>query len=248
MSDESLGKLISNTISEIFMFSGSGFTCMDHLWFLISLTISIICTKPIIHYTKLFDRKMIYDISVIVFLSLIAILMNKCSIILPFRLQTVPAIIVLLIIGNKYKDYVSMFVDTCSRWRFCILSVSFVMLSMVNKTVNMSLAVYNNYLLYLLTALLGISVIIYISKRVRLKSLKYIGKNTLILFAIHGVWIEVYKILLGHIGISLHDMYNLYCYVGTIVVLICSFISLLALKRIYFYYDSALRNFFNIEK
>ena len=108
----------------------------------------------------------------------------------------------------------------------------FVMLSAINRTVNMSLAVYNNYLLYLLTAFLGISVILYISKRVRLKSLSYIGRNTLILFVIHGVWIEVYKMLLGHTGISLHDMYNLYCYIGTIVVLICSFISLLALRRI----------------
>lgn len=106
--------------------------------------------------------------------------MDKYSITLPFRLQTVPAIIVLLIIGNKYKGYVSMFVETCSKWRFCILMVSFVALSVVNRTVNMSLAVYNNYLLYLLTAFWGITVIIYISKRVRLKLLSYIGRNTLI--------------------------------------------------------------------
>ena len=248
MSSESLGKLISNTLQEIFMFSGSRFTCMDHLWFLVSLTISMVGAKAILQYRERIDRKVICDISVIVFLSLTAILMDKYSITLPFRLQTVPAIIVLLIIGNKYKGYVSMFVETCSKWRFCILMVSFVALSVVNRTVNMSLAVYNNYLLYLLTAFLGITVIIYISKRVRLKLLSYIGRNTLILFAIHGVWIEAYKMSLGNIGISLHDMYGLYCYVGTIVILICSFISFLALRRIYFYYDSALRNFFNIEK
>lgn len=248
MSSESLGKLISNTLQEIFMFSGSRFTCMDHLWFLVSLTISMVGAKAILQYRERIDRKVICDISVIVFLSLTAILMDKYSITLPFRLQTVPAIIVLLIIGNKYKGYVSMFVETCSKWRFCILMVSFVALSVVNRTVNMSLAVYNNYLLYLLTAFLGITVIIYISKRVRLKLLSYIDRNTLILFAIHGVWIEAYKMSLGNIGISLHDMYGLYCYVGTIVILICSFISFLALRRIYFYYDSALRNFFNIEK
>lgn len=248
MSNESLGKLISNTLQEIFMFSGSSFTCMDHLWFLVSLTISMVGASCILQCREQINRKAICDISVIVFLSLTAILIDKYSITLPFRLQTVPAIIVLLIIGNKYKDHVNMFVEACSKWQFCTLLVAFVVLSVVNRTVNMSLAVYNNYLLYLLTVFLGITVIIYISKRVRLKSLSYIGRNTLILFAIHGVYVEVYKMSLEYTGISLHDMYSMYCYVGTIVVLACSFISLLALRRIYFYYDSTMRNFLNVEK
>ena len=248
MSDESLDEQISSTLQEIYLFSGSRYTCMDHLWFLVSLTISMVVAKFILNFRERIDRKAMYDISAIVFLSLTAILMDKYSDGLPFRLQTVPAIIVLLIIGNKYKDYVNKFVDGLSKWKFYILLFCFVALSVLNKTVNMSLAVYNNYLLYLLTALSGISVIIYISKRVRFKSLSYIGRNTLILFAIHGVWIEVYKMSLAKIDISLHDMYGLYCYVGTILVLIFSFFSLLSLRRIYLCYDSALRNFFNIEK
>ena len=69
MSSESLGKLISNTLQEIFMFSGSRFTCMDHLWFLVSLTISMVGAKAILQYRERIDRKVICDISVIVFLS-----------------------------------------------------------------------------------------------------------------------------------------------------------------------------------
>ena len=151
----------------------------------------------------------------------------------------------------------------------------FVVLSVANRTVNISLVVYNNYfqfsphkitdfiaispiinqlvcyvfssnsryLLFLLTVFCGISAIIYICKRVRLKSLSYISRNTLILFAIYGVWIEAYKKSLGHIGVSLHDMYGLYCYIGTVVVLAYFSVSLLALRRVYSHYDSAFETF-----
>lgn len=32
-------------------------------------------------------------------------------------------LLVLLIIGNKYKNDIRMFVDSCSRWKFCILLI-----------------------------------------------------------------------------------------------------------------------------
>lgn len=248
VSDENSNRLINKVFYEIFMFSGSGFTCMDHLWFLVSLTIAIVVSKAILQHREKNRKKKMYDLYFISLFSLVAILLDENSIMLPFRLQTVPAIIVLLVIGNKYNDYLRLFMETISKKRFVILLASFIALSVLNRTVNMSLAVYNTYILFLLTAFLGISIIIYISKRICLKPLDFIGKNTLILFAIHGVWIDIYKMLINNVGLSLHDMFGLYCYIGTIVVLIFSFISFLVLKRIYTYYDSTLRNFLSIEK
>ncbi len=247
-SHDGFNELLVRFFKEIFIYSGSRFTYMDHLWFLVALVISMVFAKIILQSIEKIGRRQICYTVIIVFLSMIAIFMNKNSIILPFRLQSVPAIIMLLIIGNRYNGIISKIIETFSKFWFCILVVSFIVLSIVNRTVNMSLAVYNNYLLYLFTAFLGISIVIYISKRIHLKFLSYMGKNTLILFAIHGVWIQVYKMLLNNISISLHDMCGLYCYVGTVVVLVCSLGSYWILKKIYFNYDSLMRNVLNVEK
>lgn len=147
VSDENSNRLINKVFYQIFMFSGSGFTCMDHLWFLVSLTIAIVVSKAILQHREKIRRKKIYDLYFIALFSLFAILLDENSIMLPFRLQTVPAIIVLLVIGNKYNNYLRLFMETISKKRFVILLVSFIALSVLNRTVNMSLAVYNLYII-----------------------------------------------------------------------------------------------------
>lgn len=239
-------KYIKSIVITIFKHSGSFDICSDHLWFLPTLALSVITCKFLVELKSAKQNRLSFDVIVLVGLGVIACLINFFEIRLPFRIQTVPAATFLVYMGKCYGVLVEEYIKRSNATVTVITLFAFIIIAYINRTVNMSMAVYNNFLLFVFTSICGIYGILCLCSRLHIIILRYIGEHSLIIFATHGVWILVYRIIAKQLvdaNISKVVYYN----IGILFVLFCSILSYCFLRKSYSVYFNYLKKILKVQ-
>ena len=105
--------------------------------------------------------------------------------------------------------------------------------------------VFNDFYLYLAGAIIGIIITMWFSNRINSRFLEFLGRNSLILFAIHGIWLRGYAFLLSYIMgekyMCMKNIPHILCIPGLIFVLVMSVITYFCIKDIYRIYFNSMR-------
>lgn len=224
---------------EIWMHIGSMTVFMDQLWFLGILAISLPITLFLLrlfHYQSFLSHYW-YDAIILLALSSFAILCASIESPIPLRLKTVPCIVAIIYAGNRLHCIIEDIVCRMGVKHAIILSLVFILFALNNKTVNTSLPVYNNFMLFAMTALLGITITFYLSHRLGNKFMAFVGRNSLIIFSIHWVWLRIYAFLISWIMCADYRIMSSLplwaCILGPIFVLPMSICSYYLIRGIY---------------
>ena len=161
------------------------------LWFLGLLAIAMFVMPCVI---ELGNQSNVRKCGLILILSFISVICDNLPFFLPFRLKSISTVILFIYIGYLLKDYLIRLISVHVDVLFLILSLAmFVMLVLLNGTVNIAIPVFNNFLIYIYCALYGTFFAFYIAMRCKNSTLiNYIGKKSLIIFSIHAIWISIY--------------------------------------------------------
>lgn len=213
------------------------------LWFLGSLTISII----FMIYIERFCTNSIRKVIVICGLVILSYCSSKVNYIVPFRLKVVFTTTLFVFIGYYLKEYIQIVQKISLKWMIVIIAV-FLLLAVSNKTVNLSIPVYNDYAIYFITSLLGIIITFWLSGLSLLSNnslLSFCGKYSLIIFCTHKIWINIFVKILNLVTerqyVTMNNIPNLYCIIGGIIVLFLSIPTVLLIRPFYNYvYDTVM--------
>lgn len=201
---------------------------MGAIWFLVVLFFAVILGWIIL--TCLSNKYRYFVIFLLPCVSYILFLLQKASFMpsfvqesLPFRFASVPISTMFILIGYELKIHnVMMKFSSASFLAFVISAV----LIPLNGYVNISTPQFNNILLYVVNATAGSYVIFSLSGYKWPNFIGWIGKNSLIIFAMHSVWITIYSTLIAYIlgGQSIYTMRMpmLYGLIGAILVVALS--------------------------
>lgn len=95
-------------------------------------------------------------------------------------------------------------------------------------------------------ALMGITVTIWLSRKLQFRFLEFLGRNSLILFAVHGVWLRGYSYLLSLVTREHYkhmiNIPDIYCFVGLFFVAFMAIVTFYLLRGIYGIYYEKLKN------
>ena len=263
---QGFGATFNSMLNEVYLKAGSSTVMMESLWFLWVLAISLIICKMMMRLERALTMGkvlglsggggiFIYQLLTLVALVILAIICSRipkgC---LPLRLTAVPGVVMIIYLssryGNKVVDYA-----ICQKWyTILVVAVFFLVAVLVNTSfnslsVNISTPIYNDYGLYCIGAILGIIIVFWLSNKTNSKFLEFLGRNSLILFAVHGIWLRVYSLIFSYIsgeGFQLVDnIPHLYVLPGCLFVLMMSLISFYCLKGIYRLYYNSLKKILN---
>ena len=219
------------------------------LWYLGALTISLILMMFLERFCINDLRKVITVCSLVV----LSYFSSKIDIIIPFRLKVIFTTTLFIFIGYYLKQYITIIKQISWKWMIIILLV-FLLLAISNKTVNLSIPVYNDYAIYLITALFGVLITFWVSclSFSHNRVLSFLGRNSLIIFCTHKIWIVVFVRLLNSFT-GLHYVYmnnipNHYCIIGCFFVLLLSVPTVLLIRPIYNHIYSFLMDRINIQQ
>lgn len=191
-----LGMLYSNGINNWLVHN-------TPLWFLPCLFLSEIFLFLLSN--KLKSKRLIITLLSI---SVIGFLFSLTSVPrLPWSFNILPQSLFLLSIGyflrNKFNFNSKVVRDFGIT---SVLGIVVFVLSVYNGPVDMNENHYGNYFLFLASAICGIGMIVLISKMIKSNNLiGFIGKNTLVIFTLHGVAISINKGILKFVfGVNLN--------------------------------------------
>ena len=197
---------------------------MGSIWFLVVLFFAVIWGWLIL--TCIQNRYRCFVIFLLPCVSYMLFLLQKASFMpsfvqesLPFRFASVPISTMFILMGYELKIHNVVI-------KFSYVSIIALVFSAVciplNGYVNISTPQFNNLLLYVVNAVAGSYVIFSLSGYKWPNFIGWIGKNSLIIFAMHSVWITIYSVLiaymLGFQSIYTMRMPLLYGLIGAIVV------------------------------
>lgn len=238
--------------AEVYRKIGSSTAMMESLWFLGVLSISLMIARCVIWYEKKLniDKRFLSGI-VFALLSVLSICMTHLnSEVLPLRIGAVPGATLLVYLGHNYGARIAELSKKSSQLNIVIAIILLIVLAVMNKTVNISTPIYNNYLVYLLNAIIGIYIVYSFSNRIKSKPLEFIGRNSLILFAVHGIWLRAYSIILtivlGEKVMFMENIPHWLCIPGCVFVLLMSVLTYYCINGIYtryFNYCKSVLNF-----
>jgi fucose 4-O-acetylase-like acetyltransferase len=221
-----------DTFHEIFYIAQPETIHVGQIWFLVCLAVTQIFFYLL---NKIFKvvRSITATCITVVILSIISILLLYDGVLFPFKIETAISATIFFLIGFFFKDKVkiqniNLFFSVSKNGIIIIsLFVVGIILALYNRTVNMCTSVYNNFILFLFSALSGSIFVIYIARYISCKWLKFIGKNSLILFCIHSFFLYLYAYLISFLGdgVEYMIMENIpwfFVIIGTPIVLFLS--------------------------
>ena len=119
------------------------------------------------------------------------------------------------------------------------------MLVFLNRTVNLAVPIYNDFLVYMICALYGTIMTLQIATYKLPLLIEYIGKNSLVVFSLHSIWINIFVGLLNNnLGTSYVPMVDIpfyYVLVGGVIVTAMTALSTVLVLPIYNSTLNALR-------
>lgn len=128
-----------------------------------------------------------------VVLSIAAFLLSKIPFTLPFLIKTIPTALLFVYLGYTYKKSLLQLINNNNVKRSCIFILPiFILLVIFNRTVNIAVPVYNDFFVYLICSLYGTIMTLQISTYKMSKFIEYIGKQSLIVFSLHAIWITTF--------------------------------------------------------
>lgn len=165
------------------------------IWFLPILGISQIMALWLYKMkTKNFVKYRFYDVGV---LALLAIASMYLIAFLPgvFRIRTIFTTTLFVYAGLNWSHFIKKRIDAVHHKRLCLFLIIpfWFYISLLNGNVNIASPVYNNYFLFVLGALSGIVMVFLLSKFDFMNFSTFWGKNSLIIFATHGIWLYVFR-------------------------------------------------------
>ena len=113
----------------------------------------------------------------------------------------------------------------------------FILLSLLNKTINISVPVYNDGIVFLICALYGTMLVLTISCHRMPKLIEYLGKNSLVVFSLHAIWItmvtEAFNYLFGTSYIPMENLPIHLVLVGGVIVIAMTVLSTALVLPVY---------------
>lgn len=138
----------------------------------------------------------------------------------PWKIESVPIALFFFTIGYYYR--MNQFVDKVKvKWSILVLAL-ILLISHVNSTVNICVPTLGNPIYFLVASLGGIYFILSISKYKSHSFIRFLGKNSLIIFLmdefIRYYYLEIIGFFNNKSYIPMTNVPIIYCIVGTLVV------------------------------
>ena len=230
---------------QFIMYIGMDECTTASLWYLGVLIMSLLLMLPLERYCSNTVRKVI----VICGLIILSYYSANCNYTLPFRIKAVFTTTLFILVGYFLKDYVGRIKNVS--WKcFLLALLVFIMTALSNKTVNISIPVYNDYSFFLITASLGIVITLWVSGQRFLKNsrfLSFLGENSLIIFCTHKIWIVVFvkiiNLLTNAQFMYMVDLPNTYCILGGLFVIVVSIPTVYVIRPMYNFINRSVLSF-----
>lgn len=177
-------------------------------------------------------------ICIMVTLSLFAYLLSKIPFTLPFLIKTIPIALLFVYIGYIAKNEILEKTNSMTAKKYIILLLPvFLLFVVLNRTVNLAVPAYNDFFVYLFCALFGILMTLQISTYRMPRFIEYLGKNSLIVFSLHAIWISIFTDILNRIlGTTYAPMVDMplhYVLIGGIIVTMLTLLSTMLVSPIF---------------
>ncbi len=228
--------------AQIIFHIGSSEILTGSTWFLGILPISLILTFVLVQIknkVRIVNNDIVKDVIIIILLSLLSFLATKIPFRIPFLLNTIFTTTLFCHIGYNCKNYILKIINTECFKRLGWISILFVLLiTYINGMVNVSIPTYGNYILFLVGAIAGITMVFWLSSFNFLRFLDYFGKNSLIIFCLHQIPIALFTLLANHfLQSTIRPIVNMpiyLCIIGTLFVMIFSILIVKVISPIYY--------------
>lgn len=146
--------------------------------------------------------------------------------VLPLQLHSVPMGLFFYSLGFLLKNEFQTEIFKRQKFKiFMVVSVITLGISWTNGWVNIGVPQYNNFFYYIFFSLSGVIFVLILSLWVKnSKILKFIGRNSMIIFSLHGVFIKIYELILkkivGYPVVGGNNMNLIQSIIGTLFVLL----------------------------
>jgi fucose 4-O-acetylase-like acetyltransferase len=169
------------------------------IWFLSMLGFVMLLMPLLIKLQKKVNWGGHFYAVVITTLSLLAYLLSKIPYTLPFLIKTIPIALLFVYIGYTFKSTLLELANSTKAKRAVLYTFPlFVVLVFLNRTVNLAIPVYNDFLVYMFCALYGTLMTMQISTYKLPRFIDYLGEHSLIVFSLHAIWITAFVTILNH--------------------------------------------------
>lgn len=177
-------------------------------------------------------------VCLVVTLSVLAYLLSKVPYTLPFLIKTIPTALLFVYIGYIAKDVILEKTNSITTKRYVLFLLPvFLILVVLNRTVNLAVPVYNDFFVYLFCALFGTIMTLQISTYRMPRFIEYLGKNSLIVFSLHAIWIfiftDILNRILGTTYAPMVDMPHHYVLISGVIVILMTALSTMLVLPIY---------------
>lgn len=138
----------------------------------------------------------------------------------PWKIESVPIALFFFTIGYYYK--MNQFIDKVKIKRSIILLALVLFISHVNSTVNICVPTLGNLIYFLIASFGGIFFILSLARHKSHSFIRFLGKNSLIIFLmdefIRYYYLEIIGFLNNKSYIAMTNVPIIYCIIGTLVV------------------------------
>lgn len=226
---------IRRALYQFIIYIGMDECITGSLWYLGVLIMSLILVLPLVRFSNNTVRKAI----VVCCLIILSYYLSRCDYIIPFRLKAIFTTTLFIFMGYYFKDYINRVRTVSWKWFLLALPVFFAT-ALSNKTVNVSIPVYNDYAIFFISASLGIFITLWVSGLNILnhsRILSFFGENSLVIFCTHKIWIVVFvkilNLLTNNQYMYMVDLPNSYSILVGLLVLVVSIPTVYVIRPMY---------------
>lgn len=231
---------VRNFIVECIYHVGPDAGMVGSIWFLPILGISQIIALALLKMkARYFVKYRFYDVGILLLLSLVSIFIIAF---IPniFRVRTIFTTTLFVYLGLNWSSAIKKLVDSFryKKIQLIILVPLWFYIALSNRTVNVAVPTYNNYVLFLLGALMGTYLVFLLSKFKFMNFSAFWGRNSLIIFATHGIWLYTLSMIEPNFNFTSQIQYNCFYTMASVAIIILCIPTYYVFKPLY----SAYRN------
>lgn len=233
---------IKRLLGDFYLHMSSDELLTGAIWFLWILAVVMYALLFLVKWEKGYIER---RITIVVTLCVISYVSSRIPITLPLLLKTVSTALLFVFVGYISKGFVLTWSKNKRYRRICFFSLPlFLLLVVLNKTINVAVPSYQDFFVFLICSFFGIALTMYVANYKMPSMIRYLGKNSLIVFSLHGLWIKIiidlYNFFMGTSYRPMVDLpYEMAAIIGAFVIFMC-IISIYIVKPIYnFIYNKA---------
>ncbi len=220
---------------ELIFFIGSDELMTGALWFIGLLGMAVYLLPYLLKIEK---RGRFNRIIILISLAIISYLSDRFSFYLPMRFKSLSAVVLFVYIGYIIKDDVLQWIkEKFMQQGLLILLPIFLFLAVLNRTVNIAIPSFNDFMIYLFCSLYGSLAVLFVSKWKWLKVVNYMGRRSLAIFSVHAFWIAVYvKLINDYHNTDYQPLVDIPLFLiipGGLIILFMSVITIMLIMPVY---------------